>query len=816
MRLPFTVSTAPATPAPNPAENAALRAENQALRARLEEAEETLRAIREGEVDAVIVSGSKGDRVFSLSETENLHRLMVETMNEAGLATSTDGLLLYVNNRAAALLGRPRGHLLGRSLEELVVAADVLRLRRLLDASHADTADDRVVFRAASGAEVPMHLWASRLPRSGEAVICLVGTDLTRLESDQAILNQLREHQQALKDSRAEALNLLEQALVAREQAAELARELRASDRRKDAFLATLAHELRNPLAPIRNALEILRLCEANPVASGEARAMMGRHLEHLVRLVDDLMDVSRITHGKIELLKEPLELASVIASAVETVQPLLAQSGQRLRVELPPEPVWLDGDSTRLTQIFGNLLNNAIKYTASGQTIRIGARLRPPAEIDIEVEDNGVGIPAEVLPHVFNMFAQGPGSLSQPHGGLGIGLTLVRTFVELHGGQVAAFSAGRDQGSRIQVRLPLAASARVTSAAPIHAPVRAPVRVPVPAPVQTAAPPPPDAVDGAPTAVDLAGRRILVVDDNQDAATSLAQALRLKGAETRVAFAGDAVLNSLAQARAEVVILDIDMPAPDGHEVARRIRANPAWDVIRLIAMTGLGTADVRRDSLAAGFDHHLVKPVSFEVLEALLVATPNETPNTTPGGRPSNEAPVLAGDEPPPVPSLPVPPPPVSPLPVSLLRALPATSPAGPAGLPPAPDAPAAEPANERITSLLHDLAQPLSSVRCLAMVARRLTEQAHPQGFPQGHPQDHPQGNPQGQPQDRSQDCLRSPPLHESLAGIDAQIAHASELLTQLRDLFKSPQTEANAARDNLSDQTPLNRPARNLGR
>ena len=715
-RTTYLSTDAPAVPR----DAAALAAENQELRARLEEAEEALRAIREGEVDAVIVSGSKGDRVFSLTETENLHRLMVETMNEAGLATSADGLLLYVNTRAAALLERSRSELLGRPIADLVVDADVPRLQQLLDASRAGTADNRVLFRTARGAEVPMHLWASRLPRSGEAMICLVGTDLTRLEADQAILKQLREHEQALKDSRAEALELLAQALVAREQTAELAQELRESDRRKDAFLATLAHELRNPLAPICHALEILRLRDrdAHPTAHAETCAMMARHLDHLVHLVDDLMDVSRITHGKIELLKQRLQLSSVIASAVETVQPLLAQSGQRLHIELPPEPIWLEGDPTRLTQIFGNLLNNAIKYTAAGEHIGIRAWVQTPGEVEVAVEDSGIGIPAEILPQVFDMFSQAPSSRPQTQGGLGIGLTLVRKFVELHGGQVAAFSAGRAQGSRIQVRLPLAAS-------PLHGPSRS--------------------AGDVPAVGTLAGRRILVVDDNQDAATSLAQALRLKGAEVGVAFAGDAALDRLAEADAEVVILDIDMPAPDGYEVARRIRANPAWDGIQLIAMTGLGTADVHQDSLAAGFDRHLVKPVSFEVLDALLAGTPAQRPRS---GRAMPAAAVSPAD----------------------LSGAAARQTGAGAELQAGTQV--AEHIDARITSILHDLMQPLSSVRCFAMVAQTLAAQLHPQDDSRQPSQDGPQ----------------SQPLHVALAGIDAQIQRASELLEHLREALK----------------------------
>jgi PAS domain S-box-containing protein len=646
-----------------------LAAENLELRARLEEAEDALRAIREGEVDAIIVSGSQGDRVFSLTETENLHRLMVETMNEAGLAISADGLLLYVNDRAAALLEHGRSDLLGHPIEGLVVPADVARLRRLLDTSREGTADDRIVFRNAGGTEVPMHLWASRLPRAGEPIICLVGTDLTRLEADQALLAQLQEHQQALKTSRAEALGLMSQALDAREQAARLAQELGESDRRKDAFLATLAHELRNPLAPIRNALEILRLQDTETADVTEAREMMERQLAHLVRLVDDLLEVSRITHGKIDLRKEQVSLATVIESAVETIQPLLTTTGQRLTVELPPSALWLEGDPTRLSQIFGNLLNNAIKYTEPGQEIRIIARQQPDGTVEVSVQDNGAGIPAEDLPHVFDMFAQGEASQTQARGGLGIGLTLARTLVELHGGRIDAFSAGPGQGSQIQVSLPVARGETTTE-------VAKPRRM-----SEAAAP-------------ASTGRRILVVDDNRDAAASLARLLKLKGAEARTAFDGRSALTVLETEPVDVVILDIGMPDLDGHEVARRIRARPEWDGIRLIAMTGLGEAAVRQRSLEAGFDQHLVKPVAVDVLDGVLASAPGEKGRTRtlpqdvgPHERPSPAAPDI------------------KPLPKGH-------------GL-----------AGSLAASLLHDLAQPLSSARCFAATARTLVTEPSP---------------------------------------------------------------------------------------
>ncbi len=618
-----------------------LTAENLELRARLEEAEDALRAIREGEVDAVIVSGSQGDRVFSLMETENLHRLMVETMNEAGLAISPDGLLLYANDRATALLKRGRSHLLGHPILELAAPNDSERLRHLLEASRDGIADDRVVFLAADGAAVPMHLWASRLDRPAGAIICLVGTDLSRLEADRALVAQLEEQQQALSASRAEALDLMAQALIAREQAAQSAHELRESDRRKDAFLATLAHELRNPLAPIRNALEILRLKDVAAPAAVEAREMMARQLAHLVRLVDDLLEVSRITHGKIELRREAVELASVIESAVETVRPLVDAARQRLEVSLPAEPLWLEGDPIRLSQIFGNLLNNATKYTDAGQEIRVEAK---PVEggVLVSVKDTGAGIPAELLPRLFDMFSQGHPNPSIARGGLGIGLSLVHKLVELHGGRVEARSAGPGRGSELTVFLPL--RAREGAARPAEDPI----------PAATAA--------AAETC------RILVVDDNRDAAKSLAMLLELKGAQVQVCYDGPSALAALEQHPADVAILDIGMPGMDGQEVARRIRARPEYRGIALIAMTGLGEEADRHRSLKAGFDRHLVKPISFDSLDAILRDLRDLDPATRP------MPPDLATLE-------------------------------------------------SRAAPLIHDLAQPLSSAGCYAVAARAL---------------------------------------------------------------------------------------------
>jgi PAS domain S-box-containing protein len=721
-----------------------LAAENAELRARLEEAEDALRAIREGEVDAVIVTGSQGDRVFSLMETENLHRQMVETMNEAGLAISPDGLLLYANDRAAALLSRRRSSLLGRPLKDLVVPQDAERLRALLQASKHGTADDRVVFRAADGAAVPMHLWASRLDRPAGAMICLVGTDLSRLEADRALVAQLEEQQRALSASRAEALDLMAQALVAREQAAKAALELRESDRRKDAFLATLAHELRNPLAPILNALAILRSNDIGALAASQAQDIIERQFAHLVRLVDDLLEVSRITHGKIDLRTERLELATVISSAVETVRPLIDAAAQRLEVDLPSQPLWLDCDPIRLSQVFANLLNNAIKYTGTGQTIRLDAR-RCETGVWVSVHDTGAGIPAELLPRIFDMFAQGAPNPSPVHGGLGVGLSLVRKLVELHGGQVEARSPGPGQGSELLVYLPLSPG-EASSAEP-----------PIPA---------------VPGVTDISIHiRILVVDDNRDAANSLAMLLEHKGAEVQVAYDGRSALEALSRQPSDTAIIDIAMPGMDGLEVARHIRSRPRHRDMRLIAMTGLGELMDRERSAQAGFDRHLVKPVSIDTLDGLLMDLANQDPWPPIGARAVAE-PGLSDRQPArdtrsslPSPSLP-----------TRDRDTPGRADRMEDTRDEHPDRGAQDRARlsqelDRIrpyaAALLHDLAQPLSTAGCYALTARTLAKR-------------------------HAGDTAR---LCETLSAIDQQIQIAGAIIERLRGVLLETEERPN---------------------
>ncbi len=366
--------------------------------------------------------------------------------------------------------------------------------------------------------------------------------------------------------------------------------ELKEADRRKDEFLAMLSHELRNPLAPIRNALHLMKLPGANSEAVEHARQMTERQVAHMVRLVDDLLDVSRIMQGKVELRKEPAELAGVIASAVETAQPVIDAAGQQLLVSVPDEPLRLEADPVRLAQAIGNLLHNAAKFSQRAGRIWLTAG-REGGEAVVRVRDEGAGIHPDLLPSIFDLFVQGDRSLERSQGGLGIGLTLVRKLIEQHGGTVTAHSAGPGKGSEFVVRLPglLPAS--------------------VPAPAAGAAPP-----------AHAAPRRVLVVDDNVDAAESTAMLLRMWGHEVRLAHNGPEALRAAEPFRPEVVLLDIGLPGMSGYEVARRLREQPGSRDAVLIAVTGYGHEDDRRTSAGAGIDYHLTKPVDPEVLEPLL----------------------------------------------------------------------------------------------------------------------------------------------------------------------------------------------------
>jgi PAS domain S-box-containing protein len=376
------------------------------------------------------------------------------------------------------------------------------------------------------------------------------------------------------------------------------AEELSDADRRKNEFLAMLAHELRNPLAPISNAARVLRVGAGDPDALRAASHMLERQVGQMARLVDDLLDMSRITRGRIELRKERVELGPIVSQAVETVRMVYTSLHHDLTVTVPAEPVPLEADPARLAQIVGNLLNNAAKFTDQGGRVSLTVE-REGEQVAIRVRDNGIGIAAEHQAQVFAMFAQVDTSLERSRDGLGIGLTLVKTLVEMHGGTVDVHSAGVGRGSEFIVRLPVA----VQPAVPVS-------------PHPVAAPPP------------AARRRILIVDDNEDGAESLAMLLQFSGHETHQAHDGAAAIDAAERLRPDAVLLDIGLPVLNGYEVCRRIRETPWGKAIVLVALTGWGQDEDRDRSMAAGFDAHMVKPVDHDVLLTMMASLPPSGP--------------------------------------------------------------------------------------------------------------------------------------------------------------------------------------------
>jgi two-component system, sensor histidine kinase len=365
---------------------------------------------------------------------------------------------------------------------------------------------------------------------------------------------------------------------------------LRVADQRKDEFLATLGHELRNPLAPLLTGLQLLKLSGLQDPVARRVGEVMERQITHLIRLVDDLLEVSRITRGLIDVQSEPLDLAFVVRTAIDTSRPAVEAGRHELTVEMPTEPITVAGDAVRLTQVFANLLTNAAKYTNAGGHIWLTVRKEGDRAV-ISVRDDGIGLLPAQLASVFDMFTQVDRSNRRTQGGLGIGLTLVRSLVTMHGGRVEARSQGLGAGSEFVVNLPILIGRRAR----------------------------PDRTEAPPT---LPPRRILVVDDNRDAAETLGDLLAALGATVSVVNSGDAALEILESFNPDTVLLDIGMPEMDGYEVSRRIRATPSHGDALLIALTGWGQEHDLRRSRGAGFDHHLVKPPDIEKLRDLLTA--------------------------------------------------------------------------------------------------------------------------------------------------------------------------------------------------
>ncbi|AKJ27850.1 ATP-binding protein [Caldimonas brevitalea] len=377
---------------------------------------------------------------------------------------------------------------------------------------------------------------------------------------------------------------------------------LLSADRRKDEFLATLAHELRNPLAPLSNGLEILKLADADPASRARVRAIMERQLKQMVRLIDDLLEVSRITTGKLALRRERLDLVAVLRSAIEIVEPAMRERGHELSTALPDTPAWVDGDATRLSQVFANLLNNAVKYTDPGGHIEVSLGL-DAGRATLRVSDNGIGIEPEMQAAIFEMFMQVDKSLERGRAGLGVGLTLAQQLVELHGGSISVHSAGVGHGSEFIVTLPLceAPALPVRPPGPVESTVVPPVSVPL---------------------------RVLVADDNADFASSLGSMLQSLGHRVSVVHDGRAALHAALSDPPDVCFFDIGMPGLNGYDLAARLRAHEATRTLVLVAVTGWGQESDREQARRAGFDHHLVKPIELAQVVPVLEAARQSAP--------------------------------------------------------------------------------------------------------------------------------------------------------------------------------------------
>ena len=548
-----------------------LQEENDDLRRRLEEAEEVIRAIHSGTVDAFVIAEPHGNRIYTLESADRPYRLLVEQMQQGAVTLSTDGAIAYCNRRFADLLRWPHERLTGVAFRDFIPPEGQAPYENLLEQCHTGAGQGEAHLQKSDGGLIPVFLTFNALPPDCGAAIGVLVTDLTT-----------QRHHEKL----GAAVEALKQ-----------------SDRHKNEFLAMLAHELRNPLAPIRNALQILSLKGGRGKANASATAMIERQVNQMVRLVDDLLDVSRIEQGKINLHRERVELASVVRNAVEAARSLYQGRNHELTVVLPPEPIYLNADPTRLAQVVGNLLNNACKFTDKGGRIWLTVERDPPqlppsqggtgGGAVIRVRDNGIGIAADQLPYIFDMFTQIDTSIERSVSGLGIGLTLVKKLMQMHEGTVEAHSGGANQGSEFIARFQISDFGLADGSSIVNP--QSEIR-------------------------DPKSRRILVVDDNRDSADSLAMLLTLTGNVTHIAYDGIEAVEAAAAFRPDVVLLDIGLPKLNGYDACRKIREQPWNTGMVLIALTGWGQDEDRRKSQEAGFDGHLVKPVELDILMKLL----------------------------------------------------------------------------------------------------------------------------------------------------------------------------------------------------
>ncbi|HTM54883.1 MAG TPA: ATP-binding protein [Pirellulales bacterium] len=511
---------------------------------------------------------SKDSLIAALRVSEDRFRLLSSQAPVGIFQTDSVGNCLYVNECWCDLAGIPADEALGRGWLKALDPRDRERVASLWDDSARSGRNFSAEYRFVTPAGKVSWLQSSARPihDADGHILGYLGTvtDITARN----------EFEQSLKDA----------------------------DRRKDEFLATLAHELRNPLAPMSYALELWRLEQPEGGPLDYVRKVINQQLQQMTRLIEDLLDVSRITRGKIQLQMQPLDVRALVNRSIEAIRPFVETCGHKLTVSLPDEPVLVSGDEARLTQVLGNLLHNASKYTGRNGALSVSV-VSQDGRASIKVRDNGPGIPADMLTSIFEMFRQVDNTLTRSQGGLGIGLTLARQLVELHGGTIQARSEGAGRGSEFEIRLPCLAAA-------------------------------PDAAgrQALTEAHPLPRRRVLIVDDTQAAADTFGMMLNAMGQETQVALSGPAALELASEQHPDAIFLDIAMPEMDGYEVARRIRANADLAGTVLVAVTGFGQQEDRRRAFAAGFTHHLVKPAKLDALEAILMSLPEREMSSTP----------------------------------------------------------------------------------------------------------------------------------------------------------------------------------------
>ena len=517
----------------------------ETLRARLAEATETLRAIRQGDVDALIVQVEGSDQVYTLHTADEPYRDLVEQMQEGAVVLTVSGDILYCNARFADLVGEPLETVIGAHIDRFVHPSVRKSFQALLTA-RSGRRSSQLIGPGGGAIEVHLSLTASAPPLVDR--LSLIVTDLRELHEAYGIRDR------AERDSRM-----------------------------KDEFLAMLAHELRSPLGAINTAVRVLHASDGP--SQVRARDVIARQVAHLSHLIDDLLDVERVLLGKIQLHRRPIEMADVVRRAVGG---FIDDVGLKRCIDISTEPVWVDGDAVRIEQVLNNLVSNAVKYTTAGSRILVALRGAGPDAV-LTVEDTGVGIRADLLPFIFDMFIQGDRTLDRTQGGLGIGLTLVRRLVDLHGGTITASSAGEGRGSVFTVRLPRVPAADATPGHQIR-PARA------------------------------NSRRVLLIEDNDDAREMFRVMLELAG---HVVFDASDGVRGLAVTEAErpdVAIIDIGLPGMDGYQIARRIRERPYGPSMLLLALTGYGFPSDHQRSAEAGFDRHLIKPVDPDELLRLL----------------------------------------------------------------------------------------------------------------------------------------------------------------------------------------------------